>query len=284
MDLRKSYFKNIQSYLLANSSDEGELEEEHILALYSNTLAFSLADDNERERLQSVFTIAASTVNAVEPRSRVVFGKALLGVDELTQIESWINEHVELLSNEYSIEQWLDILWPLVRDIVQNKKLVKLVGENADIFIAKQWINGQSYIDILKLANERGYKFTAGAQERVLNIDNILDICDGALGYDVMLIIGAIADLIENLQNLDEQADVVRSLQRSLKLGLSTSVEHWLYSKGLADRVVCSYLNDKVEWMGDEEKIGDAFFDECRGYIEPALDQFPSIFKQAVYR
>jgi POLQ-like helicase len=283
MDLRKSYFKNIESYLLANSSDESELKEEHILALYSNTLAFSLADDNEKERLQSVFTIAASNVNAVEPLSRVVFGKALLGVDELNQIESWINEHVELLSNEYSIEQWLDILWPLVRDIVQNKKLDKLVGENADIFIAKQWINGQSYVDILKEANERGYKFTAGTQERVLNIDNILDICDGALGYDVMLVIGAIADLMENLQNLVEQAEIVRSLQRSMKLGLSMNVEHWLYSKGLADRIVCSHLNNLIVENGDENNIGDGFFELAKAYIEPALGEFPSIFKKTVY-
>jgi hypothetical protein len=283
MDLRKSYFKNIESYLLANSSDEGELKEEHILALYSNTLAFSLADDNERERLQSVFSLAASTVNAVEPRSRVVFGKALLGVYELTQIESWINDHVELLSNEYSIEQWLDLLWPLVRDIVQNKKLDKLVGENADIFIAKQWINGQSYIDILQGANEQGYMFTAGTQERVLNIDNILDICDGALGYDVMLVIGAIADLMENLQHLVEQAEIVRSLQRSMKLGLSMNVEHWLYSKGLADRIVCSHLNNLIVDNGDENNIGDGFFELAKGYIEPALGEFPSIFKKTVY-
>lgn len=283
MDLRKSYFKNIESYLLANSSDESELEEEHIIALCSNTLAFSLADDNERERLQSVFTIAASTVNAVEPRSRVVFGKALLGVDELTQIESWISEHVELLSNEYSIEQWLDILWSLARDIVQNKKLDKLVGENADIFIAKQWINGQSYIDILKKANKRGYKFTAGTQERFLNIDNILDICDGALGYDVMLVIGAIADLMENLQNLVEQSEIVRSLQRSMKLGLSTNVEHWLYSKGLADRMLCSHIDNLIVYNGDENNIGDGFFEHARAYIEPALDHFPSIFKKTVY-
>jgi hypothetical protein len=283
MDLRKSYFKNIESYLLANSSDVSDLEDEHIFELCSNTLAFSLADNNEKERLQSVFTIAASAVNAVEPGSRVVFGKALLGVYELTQIESWINEHVELLSNEYSIEQWLDLLWPLIRDIVQNKKLDKLVGENADIFIAKQWINGQSYIDILKEANEQEYKFTAGTQERVLNIDNILDICDGALGYDVMLVIGAIADLMENLQNLVEQAEIVRSLQRSMKLGLSMNVEHWLYSKGLADRIVCSHLNNLIVENGDENNIGDGFFELAKVYIEPALGEFPSIFKKTVY-
>lgn len=283
MDLRKSYFKNIESYLLANSSDESELKEEHILALYSNTLAFSLADDNEKERLQSVFTIAASTVNAVEPRSRVVFGKALLGVDELTQIESWINEHVELLSDEYSIEQWLDLLWPLVCDIVQNKKLDKLVGENANIFIAKQWINGRSYIDILKVTNEQGYKFTFGTKERDLNIDNILDICDGALGYDVMLVIGAIADLMENLQNLVEQAEIVRSLQRSMKLGLSTNIEHWLYSQGLADRAVCSLISNLIVVNSDENNIGDGFFERARAYIEPALVEFPSIFKKTVY-
>jgi hypothetical protein len=54
---------------------------------------------------------------------------------------------------------------------------------------------------------------------RDLTIDNVLDICDGALGCEIMLVIGAIADLMESLNNLVEQAEIVRTLQRSLKLG-----------------------------------------------------------------
>jgi hypothetical protein len=36
--------------------------------------------------------------------------------------------------------------------------------------------------------------------------------------------------------------------------------------------------------MDDENKIGDSFFDECKGYIKPTLDTYPSIFTKTIYK
>jgi POLQ-like helicase len=282
MDLRKSYFKNIESYLLANSSEE-DLFESKILELYSSTLAYSLANDDEKVRLQSVFTIAAASVNTVEVGKRIAFGKALLGVAELHKIEAWINENIELLSQELLIEQLLDVLWPLATDVAQNKVLNKLVGENAGIYIAKRWLAGDSYIDILNQANELEYQFIAGSQQRTLTIDNILNVCDSALGYDVMLVIGAIADLMESQERLKAHSEQVRNLQRSLKLGLKSDVEHLLYAKGLSDRYVCRYIGNFIMLTGGDKTIGESFFEDARAYLEPALQQFPSVFAKTIY-
>ncbi|WP_166422487.1 DEAD/DEAH box helicase [Paraglaciecola sp. 20A4] len=282
MDLRKAYFKSIESYLLANSSEE-DLIESKILELYSSTLAYSLANDDERVSLQSVFTIAATSVNTVEVGKRTAFGKALLGVAELHKIETWINENIELLSEELLTDHLLDVLWPLATDVAQNKVLHKLVGENAGIYIAKQWLAGDSYIDILNQANEREYQFIAGSQQRALTIDNILNVCDSALGYDVMLVIGAIADLMESQERLKAHSEQVRNLQRSLKLGLKSDVEHLLYAKGLSDRYVCRYIGNLIMLTGGDKTIGESFFEDARAYLEPALQQFPSVFAKTIY-
>jgi POLQ-like helicase len=283
MDLRKKYLKSIESYLLANSSGEEELTEEGIFELYSSTLAYSLADGEEKLKLHAIFLTALTSVNTVAHGKRKVFGKALLGVAELHKIDAWINENIDQFSEDISTEQWLDILWLLATDVAQSKVLGKLIGEGAGIYIAKQWFAGMSYINILNQVNEHGYKFAAGRQKRNINIDNVLDICDGALSYDIMLVIGAVADLMESRTQLDVHADQVRNLQRSLKLGLSSHVEHWLYSKGLADRVVCSHLNELIVFMGDDDNIGESFFEDHRDYIEPALAKFPSIFIKVIY-
>jgi POLQ-like helicase len=283
MGLRKDYFKNIESYLLANSSSENDLVADEIFALYSNTLAYSLADDEQKVRLLEIFTIAATAINEIEIGRRKIYGKALLGLAELHKIETWINENMELMSEELTTTQWLDFLWPLATDVVQNENLGKLIGEGAGISIAQLWIAGKSYIEILGEVNERGFEYMAGSQQRNITIDNVLDLCDSALGYEVMLVIGAVADLMESWDHLSEHAECIRSLQRSLKIGLTSDLEHWLFSKGLADREVCKHLSILIRLMGHENAIGEEFFENHRVYIEPALDQFPSVFLNTMY-
>ncbi|WP_372880279.1 DEAD/DEAH box helicase [Psychromonas sp.] len=163
MDHRKSYFKNIESYLLANSSDKEEFTEDRIFELCSNTLAYLLANDEEKVKLKTVFMIASASINTVEPEKRIVFGKALLGVEELHKIETWLNENFGLFPEDLAMTQWLNILWPLVTTVIQNKILDKLMGEGAGGFIAQQWLAGKSYIDILNQVNERQYKLVAGS-------------------------------------------------------------------------------------------------------------------------
>ncbi len=284
MEQRKGYLKNIESYLLANSPSESDLEAEQVDYLCFDSLAYSLANEDEKEKLQSVFHIASASVNNVDAVKRPVFGKALLGVKDLMKIDVWINTHEDFLSEEIAEEQWLDILWPLVIDIIQNIKLSKLIGESADINIARQWISGKSYIGILNRAKELGYKFLAGSQQRELTIENILDICDASLGYDLMLVIGAVADLIEGHEIVSKHADIIRKLQRSLKLGLPTNIEHWLYSEGLTDRAICSDLkNQLIESGYDINKFNHSLFEDMRHIIEPTLDNYPSNFFNSVY-
>jgi hypothetical protein len=179
--------------------------------------------------------------------------------------------------------QWLDILWPLATAVTQSKVLGKLLDDGAGLHIAKQWLAGVSYIDILDEANEREYKILAGSQERNITISNVLDICDSALSYNIMLVVGAVADLMESREELTSQAEQVRMLQRSLKLGLSSNAEHWFYSKGLADRAICKHLSDTVMTRGDEARIGDGFFENNKHYIEPFLAEYPTVFFDSVY-
>jgi replicative superfamily II helicase len=283
MEMRKKYIKTVESYLLANSPTEGMFGEEEIAKLCANTLAYSLADDLQKANLQIVFEMVALTVNEVAPNNRVVFGKALLGIADLNVIKNWLSDNVDILSQNYALEVWLEILWPLSIKILDSESLDKLVGEDAGIFIAKKWISGKSYVGILDLATEKGYQFIYRNKATQLKVENILDVCDGALGYDLMLIVGAIADLMESIFSFGEQADEVRMLQRSLKLGLSSSLEHWLFAQGLSDRVICKDLAEWIVLLGDEKDIGDSFFLNHKDYLGSILDGYPTVFSRAVY-
>lgn len=95
-------------------------------------------------------------------------------------------------------------------------------------------------------ANKKAFRFRAGSQQRKLKLENIIDICDSALGYDVMLIVGACADIIESLFGRQLLADSVRELQLALRIGLSHNIAKELYAIGLADRVVALAVADRI--------------------------------------
>ncbi|MGM1217076.1 hypothetical protein [Serratia marcescens] len=73
-----------------------------------------------------------------------------------------------------------------------------------------------------------------------MKIENIIDICDSSLGYDAMLVVGACADLLENMFRGKPEIVMVRQLQMALRIGLSDSLSLDLYGIGLTDRAVAS--------------------------------------------
>jgi hypothetical protein len=94
-----------------------------------------------------------------------------------------------------------------------------------------------------------------------------------------MLIIGALADIVEGNTKSDELSAMLRLLQESLKIGLKEDFEKWIFSKGFADREVCkmiatSYKNNGVTWAVPNYKI----FSEQPHVINAVLDDLPGYF------
>lgn len=165
-----------------------------------------------------------------------------------------------------------------------NNSLGKLIGENAPLLVAKQWCSGVSYNEILLKAKRENFKFRAGSRQWNLKIENITDICDDALGYEVMLIVGACADLIESLFVNQPLADSLRDLQLSLRIGLSDHIAKELYAIGLADRAVASIVSDSIVKSGAEvTEYGKRLAVAHRAIIEPELHKLPTVFSNSLY-
>nr|WP_236790989.1 DEAD/DEAH box helicase [Aliivibrio fischeri] len=285
MKQRDCYVKSLESYLLANLPNDEMLEGEELIDLCNGTFAFQLATEEEKKKLEQLFGIVANRVKQVEPAKRQYFGKALLGIQELEFLENWIKENIELLGLEADILYTLEALWPLIESLGTDNGLGKLIGENAGLTVAKQWCSGVSYYDILSQSTDAGFKFRAGSQRRILKIENIIDICDSGLGYDAMLIIGACADLLENLFGNPPITESVRKLQASLRIGLSDSLATELHAIGLADRVVALKVAENLNSSGNAFKeFGRKLVMTHRQAIEQSLSNYPSVFYNALYR
>ncbi|WP_405128435.1 DEAD/DEAH box helicase [Pseudoalteromonas sp. PB2-1] len=283
MEYRLGFIKSLESFLLANSSDD-TLTEEALAELSTDTFAYSIANNDEKKKLKTVFTIVAERVRDIAPEKRAFYGKALLGIKELEKLEAWLNENIEALKEEHSLEKLLEIIWPVIEDLGMNNNLGKLLGEGAGLFIARLWCSGISYQEILRQSVQNGFKFKANTQQRRLKIENIIEICDSCLGYDAMLLVGACADLLESIYAIPDTSDSFRRLQASLRVGLDDELEKWLYSKGLADRIIARDIGNIIRNAEQPiESFDTSVFEKFRDRISERLNHYPSVFHDAVY-
>ncbi|MEM6250995.1 DEAD/DEAH box helicase [Shewanella vaxholmensis] len=284
MRQRVGYIESLESYLLANLTSDEMLDGKDLTELCQETFAYRLASDTEKDKLVQVFKMVAERVKQIEVEKRPCFGKALLGINKLEFLETWLLENIEALDEGSDVLATLESLWPVIDNLSMNNSLGKLIGENAPLLVAKQWCSGVSYNEILLQTKRADFKFRAGSQQRSLKIENITDICDGALGYDAMLIVGACADLIESLFGKPLLADSIRDLQLALRIGLSDNIAKELYAIGLADRAVALAVSDCIAKSGKEvSEYGKSLAVTHREAIEPELHKFPSVFFNSLY-
>ncbi|MBD2790702.1 DEAD/DEAH box helicase [Xenorhabdus sp. 42] len=284
MKSRRAYVKSLESFVLASSDEQEIINSDRLAVIYTQTLAYSLASEKDKQKLAHVFNIVASKVNQIAPNKRSYFGKALLGIEELNFIEGWLQDNLNVLSEESTGLGVLNRIWEVIKKLSSSNKLSKLIGEDAGIMVAKLWCSGVSYFEILEQTKRAGVKYRAGTQERKLTIEIIIDICDSSLGYDAMMIIGACADLLENLFGNPDITRVIRQLQMSIKIGLSDSLAIDLYSLGLVDRIVASELAESLKASGADLNIfGKSLISNYRYIIEPELTKYPSVFSKYLY-
>ena len=295
MSSRIGYIKSLESYLLSNSQEDIPLAGEELSKLCKSTLAYSIANDDEKAQLIRAFNIVATNVNQIEPKLRVVFGRALLGIEELNIIKGWLTENIEALELQPSIFSTLAIIWPILKKLLPDSAMLKLTFNDSSrlkfrdndsaLALANWWCSGKSYSWICRVCKKLEIQYIAGSQKREMSIEKVVEICDNSFGYDCMLIVGAIADLTEQLFGIEELSQNLRFLQSSLKLGLDSELAVWLYSQGLADRVVARDVASRITTVTDEPVyLNQQLLQRARKEIEDTLSIYPSIFMNSLYK
>jgi hypothetical protein len=281
MDYKEALIEAIESYFLSYLKDNPDAPQTFFDELAVGTLAYFLSDDVKKQELRTAFSLIASRVLAVPAEKRSFFGKSLLGLKNLFLIENWLDESWDKITQAQSPDELLVICWPLLSQLNNNKMFLKIKPEGVILEFAKLWISGSSYADLYNYLVQSSAFYQAGSQQRSIKMDHVVDLADGALSFDSMLYVGAIADVAEGKRLNDEVLEFLRSLQTRLKLGLSNSLEVWLYSRGYVDREVCKKLAIALHGEGvDFDGFDYGVLDTYQHVVELCLAGFPTYFSR----
>lgn len=281
MEYKEQLINTVESYFLSFLKDNPDAEETFFDDLAQDTLAYFLSDDTEKQALRLAFFHIANRVLEIPKDKYSFYGKALLGVGQLQEIEAWLDERWLDFGIAGTQEAILELCWPIVVQLIDNKAFAKIKPETALLGFGEHWIAGKSYQELLIYLQQSNAFYQAGSQKRALKMDHVIDLADGALSFDSMVLMGAIADLAEGKGMDKDVLESIRMLQSRLKIGLSNSLEVWLYSKGYVDRELCKKLAESLQLEGVPEVNFDYnILDIYSKSIGSVLSEFPSYFSE----
>ena len=270
----------IESYFLSYLKDNPTADEQVFTSLCEDTLAHSLADDMERAMLLQAFAVISERVQAIDEIKYPYFGRAILGIEQLMAIESWATENLEAIrdSNE-STEDLLRLSWPLLEIVGGSTLIMKIQPAQMRVELAERWISGASYAELHDCAMANEVYVAAKTRRHNITMEHIVEFTDNGLGYEAMLVIGALADILEGLNEAIEVVDAVRLLQARMRYGLCSKLDLWLYQEGYVDREVCKRLSAFLSDHGiDVERFEHDVLDTNKDEIERVMAEFPTYF------
>jgi len=273
----------IESYLMFYwNNDQIEKQDEILESLITNTLAFHLADESEKELLKQIFYLIHENIQIKVPDNlkRKVFGRTLKGVNDSLYIENWLNHNLILLLNCSNQEQLLDISFDLLHVLIKNKYFSN-IDKDILINIAKLWIAGESFFKIFESLNLAKLKVS----NTFCVIENVVDICVNGFAFDASLIIGSMIEVLKYIIETDisDLIDKLSHLQKRIKYGLPSEGSIILYELGFSDRVVALDLEQTYQELANNiisSRSGVIRnFKLNKDEYKNVLDKYPSYFK-----
>jgi superfamily II DNA/RNA helicase len=285
IEWKVNIISSIENYLMANwDESKSELGRDDIVLLASETLAYFLADEEQKEQLLEIFMMLEHNIeqNVTEATKRKIYSHTMYGVRTSINIDNWVNQNIENIINSDEQDELLTNIWPVLIENIQNNNFKKFSPAEILLDIALEWIHGQTYFDLLRIAYNANAYIIAGTKRRNIKIDHIIDICDNGLSYDGTLVIGAIIEILELLRPEDGAETIVKllELQKRLKYGLSNPANIAIYELGFSDRVVSIDLASILENGPIDRRSIIQYFRQNEQKIREILEKYPSYFME----
>lgn len=279
MAYRASLVDSIESFFLAMIRENPSTAElNSFVELCHGTLAYHLSDAQQKAYLDAAFLIFHDRISTLPAEKFSYYGKTLLGLDALKRIDNWLIENSFELELQDDPLEMLVLFWDLLEDVIGDR-MSSIEPKEARFSIADMWVRGESYDDIYKEMVKIGAAIRAGSKLRKITQEAVVAFT-AMLAFDAMSVIGASADILEETTENETAYNLARRLQESLRLGLKSEFEVWLYGKGYTDREVCKVLSNSLKEVRKENVVNFNILSENPEVVREALKNLPSVYSQ----
>jgi POLQ-like helicase len=279
----------LESHLMASwdTYDLGS-SDEALNTIAKETLAYSISTSEEQEQILEFFRLLGNNIKQKinTPTKRRAYSRTLFGVQDLIDIEKWVDENSDTLLKAETQEEILSIIWPIIYQ-KNHSKLKQITPETSSQLLLEKWIEGIDYNLIHEELNRLDTKIIAGTQRRNLQQEILIDICEGSFSFDTSLVLASIVEMIaliedSNEENIEVLSEIINSLQKRIKYGLPTDLAIAFYEIGFADRVIAIDLSLKFSNLPIKKHLLANHIIINQKQIRVALSIYPSYFENVL--
>ncbi len=284
---KKKIVEAIESFLMTYRGEgDAETYVANAKVLASETLAFSLATEEQKTLLTGIFESVARRIEVhvpnVEDQHR--FGRTLLGIDHALAVEAWVTENEEKIGATESTDDLFELVWPLLTTLSSEKRLTDTTPADALRTLAAGWLTGRSFAELLQGLDAQEASYPYGENARAFDLDLVVDLCEQTFGFEFALLLASVKE--SYLARATEVAGETLSdhfdlLQKRLKYGLPDQDCIAYYEAGFSERVIAQELSDGMLWESAKTREGArSLIRKYPSDFETVLREFPSHFTE----
>ncbi len=277
---------SIESFLMSNwDAKDGAITEDGIIHLAEETLAYFLADEEKRGQIRDLFKLLAENIsrNVGDTKRRKVYGRTLYGTRDAQEIDDWVQANISQLSASSTDDEILNAVWPVLATHIHNSVFKKCDKPAVLKEIAKEWIQGKPFHELFDTLQRGEAKLVWGTGRRQFKLEHVVEICENGLAYDGALMIGAVIEFIDMLEQVEMKGLIKRLqlFQKKLKCGLPSEASIALYELGFSDRVVSQDLSQLNPRDSSKNRIKSKLR-RTNNLARSLLQKYPAYFTSAI--
>lgn len=225
---RKATVETIENHLCFIFSNDENADKNSVASdICKRTLAYFMANDEEKDLLEKIFDVIALKISLLNHCRIINYARTMVGIDLSLQIEEWINEN-HLTQQNYTDKQLVEMLISFFLKTHTIKK-----GINFFTDICQMWLDGCSFVEM--------------SERTLVSIADVEDICSKSLSYELSFFVGNIIDVIEiNDEDSVDPSPTLLLLQQRIKYGVKTETAVSICEKIFNDRFLANLLADEI--------------------------------------
>ena len=287
---KKKIVEAVESFLMTYRSDvDTETFVANAKELASETLAFSLATEEQKALLTGIFESVARRIEVRVPNAEDQhrFGRTLLGIDHALAVEAWVIENQDAIGASESADDLFELLWPILTKLSSEKRLADTVPAGALKALSEGWLRGRSFAELLHALDALKASYPHGKYDRAFDLDLVVDLCEQTFGFEFALLLASVKESFV-ARATEEAGELLTGhvdlLQKRLKYGLPDQGCIAYYEAGFSERVIAQAISTGMIWDHAQTRDGTRkLIRQYRNEFEAVLRELPSHFTE-VYR